>query len=212
VATSDLGRLGADLFSRVAATRTSGDAASLSAAELYRKALHLLPDDGSTRTALEAALNAVEERNRRTFSAPAVVRAAIVAETYDPEARAENPLGDRVVSYLLTHGITCDQVLPRSIEKLKELPERYDLIMHGGPRSPRPQGQLVLEIFGDSKDFEQLYLHRKHDFSTWDNRYFGATWVLFAGNGILLTMEAADRLVESGSVASLVRYVRGDVS
>ena len=168
MATSDLGRRGADLFSRVAARLTSGDAASLSAAQLYRKALHLLPN-GSTRTALEAALNAVEERNRRTFSAPAVVRAAIVAETYDPEASAENPLGDRVVSYLLAHGITCDQVLPRSVEELKELPERYDLIiMHSGPRLPRPQGQFVLEIFGDSKDFEQLYLHRKHYFSTWE--------------------------------------------
>ena len=179
---------------------------------MYRKALHLLPDDGSTRTALEAALNAVEERNRRTFSAPAVVRAAIVAETYDPEARAENPLGDRVVSYLFTHGITCDQVLPRSNEELKELPKRDDLIIiHGGPRSPRPQGQFVLEIFGDSKDFEQLYLHRKHNFSTWDRRYLGATWALFAGNGILLTVEAADRLVESGAVAALVRYIRGDV-
>ena len=47
--------------------------------------------------------------------------------------------------------------------------------------------------------------------STWEKRYLGATWVPFADNGILLTMEAADRLVESGSVASLVRYVRGDV-
>lgn len=84
VATSDLGRRGADLFSRVAAALTSGDAASLSAAQWYRKAFHLLPDDGSTRTALEAALNAVEERNRRTVSAPAVVRAAIRAETYKP--------------------------------------------------------------------------------------------------------------------------------
>jgi hypothetical protein len=83
--------------------------------------------------------------------------------------------------------------------------------MHGGRRSPPPQGQFVLEIFGDSENFEQLYLHRKHYFSTCDKRYLGATWVLFAGNGILLTMEAADRLVESGSVASLVRYVRGDV-
>ncbi len=116
------------------------------------------------------------------------------------------------MSYLLAHGITCDQVLPRSIEELKELPERYDLIiMQSGPRSPRPQDQFVLEIFGDSKHFEQLYLHRKHYVSTWEKRYLGATWVLFAGNGILLTMEAADRLVESGSVASLVRSVRGDV-
>ena len=56
-----------------------------------------------------------------------------------------------------------------------------------------------------------MYLHRKHYFSAWARRYLGATWVLFAGNGILLTMEAADRLVESGSVALLVRYVRGDV-
>jgi hypothetical protein len=49
------GRRVADLFSRVAARLTSGDAASLSAAQLYRKALHLLPDDDrSTRTALEA--------------------------------------------------------------------------------------------------------------------------------------------------------------
>jgi hypothetical protein len=98
VATSVLGRRGADLFRRVAARLTSGDAASLSAAHLYRKALHLLPDDdGSTRTALEAALNAVEERTAR-------------------------------------HGITCDQVLPRSNEELKELPERHDLIItHGDP-------------------------------------------------------------------------------
>jgi hypothetical protein len=70
----------------------------------------------------------------------------------------------------------------------------------------------VLVIFGDSKDFEQLYLHRKYYRSTWNKRYLGATWVLFAANGILLTMEAADRLVESGSGGSLVRYVRGDVS
>ena len=102
-------------------------------------------------------------------------------------------------------------MLPRSNEELKELPERYDLIlMHGGPRSPRPQGQFVLVVFGDNKDFEQLYLHRKYYFSTWNRRYLGATWVLFAGNELLLTMEAADRLVELGSVASLVRYVRGD--
>jgi hypothetical protein len=66
-------------------------------------------------------------------------------------------------------------------------------------------------IFGDSKEFEQLYLHRKYNFTTWNTRYLGATWVLFAGNGILLTMEGADRLMESGSVASLVRHVRGDV-
>ena len=113
---------------------------------------------------------------------------------------------------MLAHGITCDQVLPRSIEELKALPERYDLLLiHGGPRSPRPQGQLALEVFGDSKEFEQLYLHRKDYFSTWDRRYLGATGVLFAGNRILLTMEAADRLVESGSVASLVRYLRADV-
>ena len=101
-------------------------------------------------------------------------------------------------------------MLPRSNEELKELPERYDLIMHGGRRSPRPQGQFVLVVFGDNKDFEQLYLHRKYYFSTWNRRYLGATWVLFAGNELLLTMEAADRLVELGSVASLVRYVRGD--
>ena len=43
----------------------------------------------------------MQEPNRRTFSAPAVVRAAIVAETYDPKASAEHPLRDRVVIYLL---------------------------------------------------------------------------------------------------------------
>ena len=75
----------------VAARLTPGTQQVSALRSLYRKALHLLPDDdGSTGTALEAALNAVEERNRHTFSAPAVVRAAVVGKTYDPEASGES--------------------------------------------------------------------------------------------------------------------------
>ena len=76
-----------------------------------------------------------------------------MGETYDKTVRDENPLADRVVTWLREHRIDCVRECPANIPELQALENRYKLIIISGPLSPWPQGRFVFEIFGGVAEF-----------------------------------------------------------
>ena len=201
---AELRRGGAELFARVADKLIEGGTASLSAPVLYRKALELGTEaDQDRRSTWQGQLAAVEELNGR-FGDP-LHQAAIVGETYDKTASDENPLADRVVTWLREHRIDCVRECPADMSELQALENRYKLIiMQSGPRSPWPQGWFVFEIFGGVAEFDKLYLRREPFSGHWTRERGGATWLLFAGNGAVRTMDAADELLRTGVLSPIV--------
>jgi hypothetical protein len=212
---ADLHRSGAGLFASVADELTRGDKPSLSAPALCRRALQLLSglgllsrEDVDLQTRLTKALADVEERNQ---AFPESIRqAAIVGETYDGVASAENPFADRLLNWLRSQQVECVRERPKDSAALNSLSAKYKLIIvQSGPRSRSPHGRFVFEIFSDVPEFDKLYLLREPFCGHWAKDHGGSTWLLVAGNGTVRTMDAVDQLLSAGVLPSILASVYG---
>jgi len=165
------------------------------AVELYQKAISQLDESSDEYSEIKERYQVAKEKfdTQKKSCEESEINALLVSNIYDKIA------ADITASHLYLNNINCYyDINTRSKDKLLENDGEYDyIILHGGSMAPGT-GQLVVEIFGNEKDFAKLFQTRYSYKNVWilDSKDMKSRWILLAGNGAETTLESVDMFKE----------------
>ena len=160
------------------------------AVELYQKAISQLDESSEIYREIKERYQVAAEKfeTQKNSCEKSEINALLVSNKYDRIA------ADITASHLYLNNINCyyDTNI-KSKDKLLENDGEYEyIILHGGSMAPGT-GKVVVEIFGNEKDFAKLYQTRYSYKNVWtiDSKK-GSRLILLAGDGAETTLEAVD--------------------
>lgn len=161
------------------------------AVDLYKKATPQLGESNVMYDEIKERYQKVKKEfdTQKKSCEESEVNALLVSNIYDKIA------ADIVGSYLYLNNIDCDfETNIKTKDELLEYNGKYDyIILHGGSLAP-VTGPLIVEMFGEEKDFAKLYQTTYSYKNVWtlNIKDTKTKWILLAGNGAETTLEAVD--------------------
>ncbi len=182
------------LIKRVADEMAHELTASQIAGLLYDRSLELLsPGESELINTINSGKRESDHRLKHARDRASKGRAAVVGL-----AIGEDVVSDRVASFLIEEGIDARFTWPIKKDEFRALENSSDLIvLVGGPRSPSPVGQFVLDVFIGEPRLYELYDTQRSRSHIWYRRVNSVTYLLIAGSNFIATMNAVNEFVTS---------------